>query len=362
MRRFALFAIFLVSVLALIITACNGGDETTQAKSPTPTKPITPITTVPPTLTPTTTALTPPETTVTTPKVPTPTDSPTIEPSLTPESSNNIIIDHHITNSLFSSGSLDLSIIPDYWIDQAKDKLHIAYGHTSHGTQLTTGMTGLMEWKGDLYAWDDNGGLGSALDLDDEAFSSERHDLGNKGDLTWERLTREYLDNRANSDVNVVIWSWCGGVSDNTEEGIDIYLNAMNQLETDFPHIKFVYMTGHADGSGKAGTLLARNQQIRDYCEANNKILYDFHDIESHDPNGNYFGDKRLLDNCDYDSDEDRIRDANWAIEYQNSHTEGVDWYKCESAHSEPLNANQKAYAAWWMFARIAGWDGVSDE
>jgi hypothetical protein len=35
----------------------------------------------------------------------------------------------------------------------------------------------------------------------------------------------------------------------------------------------------------------------------------------------------------------------------------GVDWYDCSSAHSEPLNANMKAYAAWWLWARLAGWD-----
>jgi len=30
----------------------------------------------------------------------------------------------------------------------------------------------------------------------------------------------------------------------------------------------------------------------------------------------------------------------------------------CGSAHSEPLNANLKAYASWCLFARLAGWDG----
>ncbi len=39
---------------------------------------------------------------------------------------------------------------------------------------------------------------------------------------------------------------------------------------------------------------------------------------------------------------------------------EGTDWYSCSSAHSQPLNANRKAYAAWWLWARIAGWDGGS--
>jgi len=160
--------------------------------------------------------------------------------------------------------------------------------------------------------------------------------------------------------VNVVIWSWCGQVSSASENDIITYLNLMNSLETDFPNIKFVYMTGHLDGSGLDGNLHLRNEQIRNYCKTNNKILYDFNDIECYDPDGNYFGDKLTNDNCDYDSDGSGSRDANWAIEWQNSHSEGVDWYNCSAAHSQPLNGNQKAYAAWWLWATLADWQGVS--
>jgi len=63
-------------------------------------------------------------------------------------------------------------------------------------------------------------------------------------------------------------------------------------------------------------------------------------------------------DNCDYDSNGDGRRDKNWATDWQDSHTEDVDWYECSSAHSQALNANRKAYAAWYLWARLAGWDG----
>ena len=89
----------------------------------------------------------------------------------------------------------------------------------------------------------------------------------------------------------------------------------MSGLEADYPDVHFVYMTGHTDGSGLAGTLHIRNQQIRDYCAANAKILYDFEDIESYDPDGNYFGDRYVTDDCDYDGGS-----RNWATEWQNSH------------------------------------------
>ena len=108
-------------------------------------------------------------------------------------------------------------------------------------------------------------------------------------------------------------------------------------------------MTGHADGSGELGTLHIRNKQIRKYCIDNDKVLFDFYDIECYDPDGKYFGDKNVEDNCNYTG-------GNWAKEWQNSHIQDKDWYNCGSAHSQPLNANRKAYAIWWLWARLAGW------
>ena len=251
-----------------------------------------------------------------------------------------------------------LSQIPTQWIDSAKSKLRIAYGHTSHGSQLTDGMSGLVTWKGSQYSFN-NGGTGGALDLHDQAMAN---DVGYYPD--WVNNTRTYLNTPANSDVNVIIWSWCGQASSKSGQTmIDEYLAPMSQLEREYPHIKFVYMTGHLDGGGSAGNLNINNQQIRDFCRDSNKILYDFADIESYDPDGavNYMA---LLgnDNCDYDSNGDGIRDKNWATDWQNTHTENVDWYSCSAAHSQPLNGNRKAYAAWWLWARLAGWSGTTTE
>jgi hypothetical protein len=261
-----------------------------------------------------------------------------------------LIIDHQCTK---------LQQIPAEWIDSAKSKLHIAYGHTSHGSQLTTGMAGLVSFAGSQYEWN-NGGTGGALDLHDGGISGAS-DLGNPNRTAWADATRNYLNNSSYADVNVIIWSWCGQVSSATETDINTYLILMNQLEIDFPNVMFVYMTGHLDGSGLTGNLHLRNEQIRNYCLNNDKILYDFADIESWDPDLNYFGDKIPNDNCDYDTDGNGSRDGNWAIEWQNAHTQGVDWYSCSSAHSQPLNANQKAYAAWWLWASLAGWTPLTN-
>jgi len=193
-------------------------------------------------------------------------------------------------------------------IENAKNKLHIAYGHTSHGSQIITGMAGLYNWKGSLYAFN-NGGSNGALDLRDQPFSGAS-DLGNPDRAAWAAATRNYLI--THSEINVIIWSWCGQVSSATAEDINTYLALMSELEQDYPQVKFVYMTGHLDGSGIDGNLNRRNEQIRTYCKNNTKTLYDFADIESYDPDGqkNYM----LLDandNCDYDSSGNGSLDAN---------------------------------------------------
>ena len=254
----------------------------------------------------------------------------------------------------------DITQIPESAIVQAKATLHIAYGHTSHGSQLTTGMSGLVAFMNglgytpDLYDFN-SGGTDGALDLRDTPFSGAS-DLGNPDRSAWAAATRTYLD--AHPEVNVIIWSWCGQVSSASEADIELYLSLMEGLEQDYPNVKFVYMTGHLDGGGENGNLNLRNQQIRDYCQTHDKILFDFADIESYDPDGlvNYMV---LLANdaCDYDSDDNGSRDQNWAVNWQNTHTLNVDWYSCSSAHSQPLNANRKAYAAWWLWARLAGWN-----
>ncbi len=271
------------------------------------------------------------------------------------------IIDHNCTT---------LQNIPATWIDLARADLHIAYEHTSHGSQITVGMTGLYNWKGTSYAWND-GGTGGALDIDDYGITGGS-DLGAPDYTSWADATRSYLDDPANSDVNVIMWSWCGELSYADESDVTTYLGLMTGLESDYPNVKFVYMTGHLDGTGLSGNLHLRNEQIRAYCRGNNKILYDFADIETYDPDGVYYGNMRPNDGCNYDYDHDGVTestgdpslptggDRNWAIDWQNSHTEGIDWYDVNVEHTQPLNGNRKAYAAWWLWACLAGWESTT--
>lgn len=245
-----------------------------------------------------------------------------------------IIIDHTCT---------DISHIPESWINEARADFRISYGHTSHGSQIVTGMDILKNADDSLYDYNHDGS-GGALSFHDYEPSG---DLGNPDRTTWERRTRDLLDSPGN-DRNLIMWSWCGQVSSATEYDINTYLTLMNQLEIDYPDVTFVYMTGHLDGTGESGNLNVRNNQIRDYCAVNDKILFDFADIESYDPSGSYFLDRGADDACDYDG-------GNWADEWCAAHPGECE--SCDCAHSRCLNCQLKGKAFWWMMARLAGWN-----
>jgi uncharacterized repeat protein (TIGR01451 family) len=259
--------------------------------------------------------------------------------------SGPMIIDHTCT---------DLSQVPDYWIEQAKAVLRVSYGHTSHGSQPITGM-GVLEANtpSGLYDFNTNGAVTpGVLSIADTTPS------GDLGAADWEARTRTYL-NGAGSDRNVVVWSWCGQVSSATPSYIQTYLNLMNGLEQDYPNVTFVYMTGHLDGEGVEGNLNLRNEQIRQYCRDNNKVLFDFADIESYDPDGSEFLSRYAEDDCDYTCG---AGTCNWADQWCAAHGSDPLCDSCSCAHSRPLNCNLKARAFWWMMARIAGWPGPGED
>ncbi len=251
-----------------------------------------------------------------------------------------IIIDHSCT---------DLNEIPSEWIERAKE-LTLHYAHTSHGSQLNSGFEKLAQVD-PTYAVAVKRGGSPALP---EAVDSLRVYDGNDGEtyitpeLYWSaadglRRTRTVASTGL---FGFSMWSWCGQQSGNSVETVQQYLNVLDQLESEYPDMRFIYMTGHTDGGGD--TLARNNQMVRDFALANGKALFDFADIESWDPAGNHYPDTD--DAC------------SWCSQWCEDHPEDCTDLPGSCAHSHPLNCRQKGRAFWWMMARLAGWSGTADE
>ena len=239
---------------------------------------------------------------------------------------------------------INLADVPTYWVEQAKTQFRLSYGHTSHGSQIVSGMDVIRGEAGSLYYWDHDGTDGG-LSLWDYTPSG---DLGNPDRTTWATRTRDMLDD-SECDRNVVMWSWCGQ-ADTTEASMQIYLDLMDGLIADYPDVTFIFMTGHLVGSGEEGNLHARNNQIRDHVIATGGVLFDFADIESYDPDGEvYYLPLYADDGCNYVLDG---QSHNWATEWCAANPDECS--TCSCAHSQSLNCDMKGRAFWWLMARLA--------
>lgn len=283
-----------------------------------------------------------------------------------------------------------LRSIPAAYIEWAKTSLHVAYQHTSHGTHVSYGLYGLAGYKsGDetRYAITQNAATPSAaaLDFHDNqiwpAGQSTFSDLS-QADANWPAWRdqlRAYLDDADNASINVMMWSWCDITGHNVSTG---YLPSMRILideygpggskigtgagKTRAMPVTFVFMTGHAY-TYNVGDKKPRDQAklITDYCSSEGYYCLDYYSIDSHDMAGAYYEDAD-------DNAHSAAAGKSYNQDWQDSHTEGLDWFRNLSSpggdvsfgehESQYITANRKAYAMWYILARIAGWDGVSTE
>lgn len=290
---------------------------------------------------------------------------------------NPVIADYTVaTNSV-------LRRIPKKYIDKARTSLHIAYQHSSHGTHVAKGLFGLPDFqKGDnvLFGVTNNSPEPGKLDFRDFAMQKYKEKGENALDLSvsetgFADATRKYLDDPANAQINVIMWSWCniGGHKVATN-----YLPGMTSLIAEYGiggtkigqgkgkrqiPVTFIFMTGHANQNANVGEGNPKNQAelILDYCNKNKQYCIDYYSIDTHDMVGNYWEDAG-------DDGNSAAYKGKFYSDWQNAHKIGVDWYenrvspggKAEYGdhNSQHITANRKAFAMWWILARIAGWDG----
>lgn len=289
--------------------------------------------------------------------------------------SNGVIADHNIA---FEDV---LRSIPDEYIDAARENLHIAYQHTSHGTHVSYGMFGLPDYKnGDetRFAISNNNPQAGKLDFRDYAMASyaapgeDASDLS-RNETAFIQATRNYLDDPDNAEINVVMWSWCNiaghDVAGNYIPGMQSLINeygeggskigsSAGQRENS---VSFIFMTGHANYDNNVGDGKPKNQAdlILDYCEQNNFYCLDYYGIDTHDMDENYWEDAG--------DDGDSPAGGDFYQDFQDSHSVGDGYFQNKNSpggsatygahNTQHITANRKAYAMWYILASIAGWE-----
>jgi len=251
--------------------------------------------------------------------------------------SSPLIINHTCT---------EFTQIPDQMIAAAKNRIRCYYAHTSHGEQLTVGLTKIMENDSQYALSIDRKHLflsKTAVSIMDNPYvAPEGFWASSKG-----RARTEEIINR-NSSINLCMWCWCGQLGIYTPGQVQEYLDAMAFFEKKYPDVTFVYITGHAQQGGKKGyNRYICNNIIRKWvksCQDKNRVLFDFADIDTwrfspqtgkwEQSTYNYWNGK----------------------EYIHVPVEHPGFHGNEKAHTTIESCMQKGKAAWWMFARLSGW------
>ncbi len=253
-----------------------------------------------------------------------------------------IIIDHN---------SLNIDQIPLTVIYDIQQNIKWQYSGTSHSGQLLCGITQIEETNpvynveigGEYYCCFANVYDPPFLPNIPDALCIYPGNCGyrisNTGYYKNPSCVQQTLNQ--NPTINISQWCWCSELDSYTEAQVQEYLDAVNLLEQQNPNVIFVYMTGNAQAGGAPGyNRHLRNNQIRQYCINNNKVLYDFADLD-----------------CWHDGEQSTYLYNGENIPIQHPAFDGIECH-----HTTYESTLQKGKAVWWMMAQLRGWqaDGQS--
>jgi hypothetical protein len=275
-----------------------------------------------------------------------------------------------------------LRSIPVEFIEKARQTLHIAYQHTSHGTHVSYGLFGLQDYKdGDdmLFGITNNHPTDNKLDFHDYALASYAEAAEDASDLSHNetafiQATRNFLDDKKNAATNVIMWSWCNIAGHDVDVN---YLPGMQTLIDEYGvdgskigtgsgqranYVHFIFMTGHANRNNNIGNKKPHDQAklITDFCKKNKLFCLDYYSIDTHDMDDNYWEDAGDDGNSD-------SYGGRFYQDYQDAHSIGDGYYENKKSpggsatygahNTQHITANRKAYAMWWILARLSGWN-----
>lgn len=232
----------------------------------------------------------------------------------------------------------NVDLIPDSIITKVKDNYRLIHGHLSHGWQIDDGLDTLEVQSPDFSAEIGNFSLpNNANTLNVMYYYASDKNYWNEGGAN---TLRGYLN--ANDNINVALFSWCRDLDENSSDYVYAYLDTLAKLELEYPGVHFIYATGNAQKSGETGLLRFNNNNIiRDYCQNNNKILYDFADLDC----WWYNQQTEVWEDSYY-----QINGTNVPVEHSQFHEEL--WH-----HTTVESGIQKAKALWYLLAKLSGWN-----
>lgn len=253
------------------------------------------------------------------------------------------IIDHRYTN---------VEDIPFDVINSVKENMKLQWCGQSHSHQIATGLMFLEEDFSDLDVTTNTDGNvwlpepnGTLCMMDGisgfnkcghccmayiypEAYWADASAFGN--------VETTLID--CYPSINVSGFLWCDELEGASEDYVQAYLDTLTAYDERYPDVTFVRTTCQAQGSGDNGyNRWLRNEQIRQHCIDNNKVLFDFADLDAWSNNDFsyyiYNGDTIPLEHPDYYGD---------------------------IYHTNELGNKNKARAIWYMLAILEGWNPES--